>query len=110
VPARRTRKLRAIICEIEPGLFQAVYIDPRAAVESSELPDYQVGSSASEVKRWFEQTARALGYESVTWVKASAADLVRPKPGHGSFAPPVTTSSAGPLSTMGPPVSFPIPF
>jgi len=67
------RMLRVSICEIERGLFQAKYRNHKSAVFTHELPTYQVGVSASEARQWIEQSARAIGYDTVIWEKAQLA-------------------------------------
>jgi hypothetical protein len=73
------RMLRVSICEIERGLFQAKYRTHKSAVFTHELPTYQVGVSASEARQWIEQSARAIGYDTIIWEKAQLT-VPRPSP------------------------------
>ncbi len=61
--------LRAILREMEPGLFRAEYPgemnQDEAGVEA--LPDSHIGTDASGVKQWVETMATGLGYERVVW-------------------------------------------
>jgi hypothetical protein len=50
------RWLWATICEIEPGLYQAIYSNTGSAVEEEKLPRYATGNCASEAKRCFEHS------------------------------------------------------
>jgi hypothetical protein len=60
-------ELRATFCEIERGLFQATYHIRRSASNVEELPKCQIGDCESDAKRRIEQSALALGYETVVW-------------------------------------------
>jgi hypothetical protein len=60
-------ELRATLCEIERGLFQATYHIRRSASNVEELPTCQVGNCELDAKRRIEQSALALGYETVIW-------------------------------------------
>jgi hypothetical protein len=60
--------LWATICEIEPGLFRAVYSNAGTAVDLGKLPQYQTSSCVSEVRRQFEQSAATLGFGPITWI------------------------------------------
>jgi len=57
--------------EVEDGVFRAEYsgeINP-ANPDEREIPDYHVGTSATEVKIWVEEMAIGLGYARVIWDK-----------------------------------------
>jgi len=61
--------LRAVLREVEPGLFRAEYtgeINPDNPDER-EIPDYHVGTDAAGVRQWVETMATNLGYEKVVW-------------------------------------------
>jgi hypothetical protein len=60
-------ELRATLCEIERGLFQATYHIRSSASNDEELPACQVGDCELDAKRRIEQSAHALGYETVIW-------------------------------------------
>jgi len=66
----RSGMMRAVLREVEPGLFRAEYsgeINPDNPDER-EIPDYHIGTAASDVKTWVEQMAAGMGYEGVQWV------------------------------------------
>jgi hypothetical protein len=69
------------ICEIEPGLFQAIYSNSGMPTEERLLPAYHAGACLREAKLWFEQSASAVGFKEVIWIDILAADLVHPLPG-----------------------------
>ena len=55
--------------EVEDGLFRAEYsgeINPENP-DAREIPDYHLGTSATDVKVWVEQMALGLGYQRVIW-------------------------------------------
>lgn len=63
--------LRAVLREVEPGLFRAEYtgeINPENP-DDREIPDFHVGTDAGGVKNWVEEMATRMGYESVLWDK-----------------------------------------
>ena len=68
--------LWATICEIEPGLFQAIYSNTGSDVDEGELPSYQTGAGIADAKRRFEHSARVLRYRTVTWVEVNTAALI----------------------------------
>ena len=53
--------LWATICEIEPGLFKAIYSNTGSEVDEDELPSYQTGGGIADAKRRFKHNARVLG-------------------------------------------------
>ena len=59
--------LRAILCEIERGLFYITYPGDKPQSHILDLPTYSLGRSASEVKLVMEGNIRALGYETILW-------------------------------------------
>jgi hypothetical protein len=67
--------LRAILREMEPGLFRAEYPGEMnqddAGVEA--FPDSHVGTDADGVKQWVETMAQGLGYDRVVWEPPEAA-------------------------------------
>jgi hypothetical protein len=75
------RWLWATICEIEPGLFQAIYSNTGSASGERDLPIYETGLGLKDAKRRFEKGVQAFGYSTITWVEVNAADLVLPRPG-----------------------------
>jgi hypothetical protein len=70
-----TRSLWATICEIEPGLYQAIYSNTGSVPDEDNLPAYQSAVSAEDARRRFERSVRAFGYDTITWIGVSAADL-----------------------------------
>jgi hypothetical protein len=61
--------LHARMRQVEDELFRAEYrgeINPEPA-DARDIPDYHVGTSATEVKIWVEQMATGLGYDRVVW-------------------------------------------
>jgi hypothetical protein len=50
------RWLWATICEIEPGLFQAIYSNTGSASNERDLPIYQTGVDLADAKRRFEES------------------------------------------------------
>jgi hypothetical protein len=77
----RAGRLWATICEIEPGLYQAVYSNSGSASDEGNLPAYQTGDGKADAKRRFEDSVRGFGYNAITWVEVNAADLVLLRPG-----------------------------
>jgi len=75
------RGLWATICEIEPGLFQAVYSNTGSASGERELPVYETGLGLTDAKRRFEKDVQGFGYSAITWIDVNVADLVLPRPG-----------------------------
>jgi hypothetical protein len=73
--SRQRRTLRATICEIERGVFYAVYAGDRSAPATDELPVYQVGRSADDAKRSIERRAHQLGYSEVWWQESIIAPV-----------------------------------
>jgi hypothetical protein len=67
----------ATICEIESGLYQAIYSNSGSPSAEKALPAYYAASFLSDAKSMFERSARALGFKGITWIDVSAADLVR---------------------------------
>jgi hypothetical protein len=65
IPEERT--LYATLCEVERGLFHVSYRMEGPGLGKHRLPLYQLGTSASEVRRLIEQQAREHGYASVVW-------------------------------------------
>jgi hypothetical protein len=68
------RALHATLCEVERGLFHAQYrssgFAPGSATmltNTSNLPIYQVGLTASDARHSIETTARLAGYDLVIW-------------------------------------------
>jgi hypothetical protein len=76
-----SRGLWATVCEIEPGLFQAIYSNAQAG-DVSKLPEYRACDSRSEAKGAFEKSAYLAGLGPIMWVEVNVADLDIPKPGH----------------------------
>lgn len=61
--------LHATMREVEDGVFRAEYtgeINPKNP-DAREIPDYHVGTSATDVKIWVEQMAQQMGYTRVVW-------------------------------------------
>ena len=59
----------AAMREVEDGVFRAEYsgeINP-SNPDEREIPDYHVGTSATDVKIWVEEMAVGLGYDRVVW-------------------------------------------
>ena len=67
--------LRAILSEVEPGLFRAEYPGEMNADDSGieAFPDSHIGTDAAGVKQWVETMAKGLGYERVVWKPPKAA-------------------------------------
>ena len=70
--------LHARMRQVEDELFRAEYrgeINPEPS-DARDIPDYHVGTSATEVKIWVEQMATGLGYDRVVWdaMPAGVAD------------------------------------
>jgi hypothetical protein len=83
----QTRTLRAVLCEIERGLFQVAYrTEEGARLARHPLPAYQVGSCASAAKQEIELSARKCGYDTIIW-----------EPAVPSFVFPPALHSARPL-------------
>ena len=62
-------EFHASMREVEAGIFRAEYsgeINPENP-DAREIPDYHVGTSATDVKIWVEQMALGLGYARVVW-------------------------------------------
>lgn len=61
--------LRAILREMEPGLFKAEYPGEMNQDQSGieTFPDSHIGTDASGVKQWVETMATQLGYQRVVW-------------------------------------------
>lgn len=78
------RWLWATLCEIEPGLFQAVYSNTGSVSDEQQLPAYQTGVNATDARRRFEKETRAFGYGAITWIDVNFA--VRPA-ARGDLAP-----------------------
>lgn len=66
---------RAIVREMEPGIFRAEHPGEmnhdEAGVEA--IPDSHLGTDESGVKQWVETMAKGLGYERVMWEPPEAA-------------------------------------
>jgi hypothetical protein len=63
--------LHARMRQVEDELFRAEYsgeINPEPG-DARNMPDYHVGTSATEVKIWVEQMATGLGYDRVVWAE-----------------------------------------
>jgi hypothetical protein len=69
------RWLWATVCEIEPGLYQAIYSNTGSIPDEDNLPAYKSAVSAEDARRRFERGAREFGYDTVTWIDVNAADL-----------------------------------
>ena len=71
LPKPKSGDLQAVLQEVEPGLFQALYPgeanQENAGIEA--LPDSHIGTDAAGVKNWVEQMASGLGYDRVEWVQ-----------------------------------------
>jgi hypothetical protein len=67
----------ATICEIESGLYQAIYSNTGSVSVEQALPAYHAASCLDDAKSMFGRSARALGFKGITWIDVSAADLVR---------------------------------
>jgi hypothetical protein len=74
-----TQILRATLCEIERGLFHVSYRTDSADADVSDLPRYQVASSASVARQRIEEQAHSCGFIEVVW----------------DYAPVVTTRLSG---------------
>ena len=63
--------LRAILREIEPGLFSAKYPGELNQEEGGPqtYPDTHIGTDAEGVRMWVEEMAKGMGYDQVTWEK-----------------------------------------
>jgi hypothetical protein len=62
--------LRAVIEEVEPGLFQASYpgeMNSNDPDGGSKFPDRHIGTDRDGVRMWVETMAANLGYERVEW-------------------------------------------
>jgi hypothetical protein len=69
LPKPTSGTLRAMLREIEPGLYRAEYsgeINPEDPDER-EIPDFHIGTDAAGVRLWVEEMASGLGYEKVVW-------------------------------------------
>jgi hypothetical protein len=80
---RPDRTLHASLCEIERGLFHASYRHPGLAPDGAALgtdrhylPIYQVARSASVARQGIEQSARAVGYDTVIWEDTGMAPVL----------------------------------
>jgi hypothetical protein len=71
------RWLWATICEIEPGLYQAIYSNSGSPSAEKALPPYHAASCQADAKIWFEKSAHAIGFREIIWIDVSAANLVR---------------------------------
>jgi hypothetical protein len=91
---KHSRTLRATLCEIERGLFYATYTSHTFELDILELPTYGLGTCASHVKQWMEESIHAFGYATVIWENA----LVLPQSHSSARAPAVSTTQATPLS------------
>lgn len=67
--------LRAILREMELGLFRAEYPGEMNADDPGveAFPDLHIGTDAAGVKQWVETMATGLGYERVVWEPPKAA-------------------------------------
>jgi len=65
--------LCANLCEVERGVFYATYTQGDSLPNTNDLPNYQVGKSASDVKQRLESNACALGYDAVSWRESIVA-------------------------------------
>jgi hypothetical protein len=68
-PQTNKGELRAILREVEPGLFRAEYlgeINPDHP-DARAIPDAHVSTTPEDAKIWVEQMARSLGYSRVVW-------------------------------------------
>lgn len=62
-------EFHASMRQLEENLYRAEYsgeISPENP-DAREIPDYHVGTSATDVKIWVEQMALGLGYTHVVW-------------------------------------------
>ena len=67
--ATLARDSSARMRQVEDELFRAEYsgeINPDPS-DARDIPDYHVGTSATDVKVWVEQMATGLGYDRVEW-------------------------------------------
>lgn len=64
--------LRAVLREVEPGLFSADYPGELNQEEKGPqtLPDRHIGTDPEGVRNWVEQMAQGMGYERVIWETA----------------------------------------
>jgi hypothetical protein len=85
---KHNRTLRAILCEIEHGLFYATYPGRAENPDIDELPTYGLGACAAHVKQQMEKSIRQFGYETVIWADA----LVLP-PSHLAVRAPAVPAS-----------------
>jgi hypothetical protein len=90
------RMLIATLCEIERGLFHVAYRVDGAAFGHHNLPRYEVGATALDVRRRIEQRARECGFGAVVWQMAFAAAL--PLSAHEAALPPSAHGEARPSS------------
>jgi hypothetical protein len=84
----KTARLWATVCEVEPGLFQAVYSNTGTAADMNKLPQYQASSCASQAKRAFEQDAVTPGFGHIIWIDVAVAGPSLPGAGEASPNPP----------------------
>lgn len=59
--------LHACLYEIECGLFCVTYRSGASAGDLRRLPIYQLGTCEYVARQRLEQSARALGYQTVIW-------------------------------------------
>ncbi len=62
--------LHARITEVEPGLFNAEYVEGDREfgdVDAVSIPDSHISTSRDGVKMWVEQMAANMGYREVVW-------------------------------------------
>jgi len=69
------RTLHVALCEVERGVFYATYPDCESAADADEMATYQLGASAADAKRRIEQSANALGYDTVVWTETVMVPL-----------------------------------
>ena len=61
--------LHAVLRKVEDNVYRAEYpgeINPQDP-DAREIPDYHIGTSATDVRVWVEQMARGMGYSRVVW-------------------------------------------
>lgn len=69
MPDQSLGTLHARLLEVEPGLFQAEYVedDRERQMPTLSLPDSHIGTDREGVRTWVEQMARNMGYDAVVW-------------------------------------------
>ena len=82
------RRLWATICEVQPGLFQAIYSNTGSASSERDLPAYETGLSVMDAKQKFEKDAQAFGYSVITWIDVNTADLALPRRSAVTYSTP----------------------